>query len=60
MQTVSVLWCLGIALDCGTQGSQFESPAGQENLSGKQMCKQCNMTLVNDLVVQNIESKPSM
>ena len=51
MQTVSVCWCVGSALDCGAQGPKFESTAGPENFLGKQMCKQCNMTIINNLVV---------
>ena len=39
------------------RGPEFESSAGPENFTGKQMCKQCNMTLVNNLVVQTEHTK---
>ena len=60
MQSVSFLWSLGKALDCGARGPMIESSVGTENFPGKQMCKQCNMTLVNNLVLHKIQSKLSM
>ena len=57
MQSVSVCWCLGRVLDCGARGPEIESSAGLKNFPGKQMCKQCNLTLVNNLVVHKIQSK---
>ena len=58
MQSVSARWCLGKVLDYGARGREIESSAGLENFPG--MCKQCNIILVNNLVVHKIQSKLSM